>query len=132
MKLAAQLAGLTVLLAVVSSVPVLAAPAQNGRVSVFGVVRDSAGVPQIGAQVQLLRPDLSVVASVYTNSQGRFIIASIFPGRYALKAMDDSFLPSLRENVHRARRPNDSQSHAEYPLRSDAVAARTAARRQCS
>ncbi len=99
MKRASQLAGLAVLL-VVSSVSVLAAPAQNGRVSVYGVVRDSAGVPQIGAEVELLRPDLSVVASVYTNSQGRFIISSIFPGHYSLKAMNASFLPSLRENLH--------------------------------
>jgi len=67
--------------------------------TVSGLVRDSAGVPQIGAEVQLLRPDLSVVASVYTNSQGRFNISSIFPGRYALKAMGMSYLPSLRENV---------------------------------
>ena len=42
--------------------------------SVSGVVCDSAGVPQIGAVVQLMRPDLSVVASVYTNSEGRFLI----------------------------------------------------------
>ncbi len=67
--------------------------------SVSGLVRDSAGVPQIGAEVQLLRPDLSIVASVYTNSQGRFAISAVFPGRYALKAMGMSFLPSLRENV---------------------------------
>jgi len=67
--------------------------------SVSGLVRDSAGVPQIGAEVQLLRPDLTVVASVYTNSQGRFNISSILPGRYALKAMGMSYLPSLRENV---------------------------------
>ena len=68
--------------------------------SVSGLVRDSSGVPQIGAQVQLLRPDMTVVASVYTNSQGRFKIPAIFPGRYSLKAMGMSYLPSLRENVH--------------------------------
>jgi hypothetical protein len=68
--------------------------------SVAGVVRDSAGVPQIGAVVQLLRPDLTVLASVYTNSNGRFSISSVFPGRYSVKAMGTSFLPSLRENVH--------------------------------
>jgi hypothetical protein len=67
--------------------------------SVSGTVRDSAGVPQIGAVVQLLRPDLSVIASVYTNAKGHFTIPSVFPGRYALKAMGASFLPSLRENV---------------------------------
>jgi len=67
--------------------------------SVSGVVRDSGGAPQIGAVVQLLRPDLSLVASVYTDSSGRFLIASVLPGRYALKAMGTSFLPSLRENL---------------------------------
>jgi len=67
--------------------------------SVSGVVCDSAGVPQLGAMVQLLRPDLSVVASVYTNSEGRFLISSLAPGVYALKAMNTSFLPSLRENI---------------------------------
>jgi len=71
--------------------------------SVAGVVRDSAGVPQIGAVVQLLSPDLSVIAIVYTNSKGRFSIPSIPPGRYTVKAMGTSFLPSLRENV-RVRR----------------------------
>jgi hypothetical protein len=66
---------------------------------VSGMVRDSSGVPQIGAEVQLLRPDLSVIASVYTDSSGRYIIASILPGRYAVKALGAWFLPSLRENV---------------------------------
>jgi hypothetical protein len=71
--------------------------------SISGVVRNSAGVPQIGAAVQLLRPDLGVLAIVYTNDKGQFSIPSVVPGRYALKAMGTSFLPSLRENV-RVRR----------------------------
>jgi hypothetical protein len=68
--------------------------------SISGVVRDSAGVPQIGAVVQLLRPDLGILTIVYTNDKGQFSIPSINPGRYAVKAMGTSFLPSLRENVH--------------------------------
>jgi len=73
----------------------------NGAVpgSVSGVVRDSSGEPQIGAVVELLRPDLSVIASVYTDSKGFFRISSVLPGRYAVKAMGTAFLPSLRENV---------------------------------
>jgi len=67
--------------------------------SVSGLVRDSAGTPQMGAVVQLLRPDLSVVATVYTDSQGHFQFNPVAPGHYALKAMADSFLPSLRENL---------------------------------
>ena len=71
-----------------------------GPGSISGVVRNSAGVPQIGAVVQLLRPDLSILTIVYTNDKGQFTIPSIVPGRYAVKAMGISFLPSLRENVH--------------------------------
>src|SRR5581483_11923480 len=67
--------------------------------SISGVVRDSAGVPQIGTVVQLLRPDLTVLAVVYTNDKGRFSIPSVLPGNYAVKAMGASFLPALRENV---------------------------------
>ena len=79
----------------VGSIPVHAAA--TGSVS--GTVRDSAGVPQIGATVQLLRPDLTVIASVYTGGDGRFTISSVLPGRYAVKAMGTLFLPSLRENI---------------------------------
>ena len=67
--------------------------------SVSGVVRDSSGVPQIGAVVQLLRPDMSVIAAVYTSSKGDFTFKNILPGKYAVKAMGTMFLPSLRENV---------------------------------
>ncbi|MGA8089811.1 MAG: carboxypeptidase-like regulatory domain-containing protein [Terracidiphilus sp.] len=80
---------------VVASVPLRAA--LPGSVS--GVVRDSSGVPQIGVVVQLLRPDMSVTAAVYTGSKGEFTFKDIFPGKYAVKAMGASFLPSLRENV---------------------------------
>jgi len=67
--------------------------------SVSGFVRNSAGTPQIGAEVQLLRPDLTIVATVYTDAGGRFKFSSLFPGRYSVKAMGMSYLPSLRENV---------------------------------
>jgi hypothetical protein len=67
--------------------------------TVSGTVRDSAGIPQIGAEVQLLRPDLTVISRVYTDSSGHFKIPSILPGRYAVKAMGAWFLPSLREGV---------------------------------
>jgi len=69
------------------------------QASISGLVRDSSGMPQIGAVVQLLRPDMTVVATVYTTAKGRFSFATVFPGKYAVKAMGTSFLPSLRENV---------------------------------
>lgn len=79
----------------VASMPLLATT--PGAIS--GVVRDSSGTPQIGAVVQLLRPDMSVIAAVYTSSKGTYTFNDILPGKYAVKAMGTSFLPSLRENV---------------------------------
>lgn len=77
-----------------------AAPARGAAPgTVSGIVHDSAGTPQIGAVVELLRTDLSIVATVYTNSKGAFSFGGVAPGRYAVKAMGASFLPSLRENV---------------------------------
>lgn len=94
MKRSAHLASFAVLI-FLGAAPVFGAAVG----SVSGLVRDSAGVPQIGAEVQLLRPDLTVIAQVYTNSKGQFLITSLLPGHYAIKAMGPSFLPSLRENV---------------------------------
>ena len=71
--------------------------------TVTGVVRDSAGEPQIGALVQLLQPDFSVVVASYTDAKGRFVFSNIAPGRYQLKAIATSFLPALREGI-RVRR----------------------------
>jgi hypothetical protein len=84
-----------VALIVVASVQLHAA----SQGSVTGVVRDSAGVPQIGAAVQLLRPDLTVIAAAFTDGKGVYFFKDVIPGRYAVKAMGTSFLPSLRENV---------------------------------
>src|SRR6201997_2762074 len=70
-----------------------------GPPAISGMVSDSAGVPQIGAVVQLLRPDMSVISPVYTSAKGRFSFATVLPGKYAVKAMGTAFLPSLRENV---------------------------------
>jgi hypothetical protein len=87
-------------LVAMGSATAICAPArENAGPSISGVVRDSGGVAQIGAVVQLLRPDLTVLAVVYTDSEGWFTIPSVLPGKYAIKAMGTSFLPSLRENV---------------------------------
>ena len=67
--------------------------------SVTGTVRDGRGVPQAGATVELLRPDTSVVASVFTDEYGRFLLAHLVPGTYSLKATGTLFLPTLRENL---------------------------------
>ena len=67
--------------------------------SIAGTVRDGRGVPQTGAMVELLRPDTSVVASVFTDEYGRFLLAHLIPGTYSIKATGTLFLPTLRENL---------------------------------
>ena len=60
--------------------------------SVSGVVRDSAGVPQIGAVVQLLRPDMSRGGHVsIPTARATSHFATVLPGHYAVKAMGASF-----------------------------------------
>jgi hypothetical protein len=75
------------------------ADAQSNPNSLTGVVRDSRGTPQIGAAVELLRPDFSVVSEAYTDEDGRYRLQAIVPGVYELKASGALFLPTLRENL---------------------------------
>lgn len=84
------------LLAAVLSLPAYAL--NDGAVS--GVVRDAKGAPQVGTLVELLRPDLSVIAQTFTDDHGRYELARVLPGVYGVKATGSLFLPTLRENLH--------------------------------
>ncbi len=64
-----------------------------------GTVRDGQGIPQSGAVVELLRPDTTVAASVFTDEYGRFLLTHLIPGTYSVKATGTLFLPTLRENL---------------------------------
>jgi hypothetical protein len=67
--------------------------------AVTGVVRDSGGTPQMGAMVQLMAANSTIVAEAYTNLHGGFVFEHVLPGTYQLKATGTSFLPTLRENL---------------------------------
>ena len=68
--------------------------------TVSGVVSDGRGTPQMGAVVELTAANATVVARAYTNARGAFSFEHVFPGTYQLKATGDSFLPTLREDLH--------------------------------
>ncbi|HZL25716.1 MAG TPA: carboxypeptidase-like regulatory domain-containing protein [Acidobacteriaceae bacterium] len=70
----------------------------NGAI-LSGVVRDSQGVPQMGAIIQLLTADATTVATAFTDDHGRYIIQAVLPGSYQLRATAAFFLPALRQNV---------------------------------
>lgn len=78
------------------ALPALAATA--GTVS--GVVRDARGAPQIGALVQLVDPNLAVIAETFTDDKGHYSLTKVLPGIYGVKASASLFLPTLRENLH--------------------------------
>ncbi len=66
---------------------------------VSGVVRDVHGTPQMGALVELLRPDASAVATAFTDDHGRYLMQSLNPGKYQLRASAAFFVPVTRSNL---------------------------------
>ncbi|GGA58360.1 hypothetical protein GCM10011507_07180 [Edaphobacter acidisoli] len=90
-----KIALLTLMLAMAS---VSEAVAQGAMVS--GVVRDAQGVAQMGALVQVLRADSSIMGAAFTDLHGRYIIANLVPGHYDVKASAALFMPASRNNLH--------------------------------
>jgi hypothetical protein len=64
-----------------------------------GTVRDVHGTPQMGALIQLLRPDASTVATAISDNHGRYIIPTLTPGNYQLRATAAFFVPLSRNNI---------------------------------
>jgi Carboxypeptidase regulatory-like domain len=89
---------------VVAVAGLLSASAASFPASVSGVVRDARGTPQMGAMVELMAANATVVARAYTNVRGAFSFDHVFPGTYQIKATGDSFLPTLREDLKLAAR----------------------------
>ncbi|HEY5175872.1 MAG TPA: TonB-dependent receptor [Terriglobales bacterium] len=82
--------------AVVIALCVTAAGATPG--SITGYVRNSAGVAQMGATVELLGT-AGQSHVVYTDAKGFFTLSGLLPGSYDLRVSAPSFLPALREDV---------------------------------
>jgi len=74
-------------------------PAQGLDAAVAGVVRDASGTPQMGALVELVRADASIVGTALTDSHGRYILPSVIPGKYELRATAAFFVPSRRPDL---------------------------------
>src|ERR1019366_3511348 len=82
--------------AVVIALCVTAAGVTPG--SITGYVRNSAGVAQMGATVELLGTARQSRV-VYTDAKGFFTASGLLPGSYDLRVSAPSFLPALREDV---------------------------------
>ncbi len=77
----------------------LAAGAAVTPGSISGYVRDSAGVPQMGAAVEVYGTATGQHQLAYTDETGHFSLSGLLPGSYDLRASAASFLPTLREDV---------------------------------
>ena len=99
-----------VLLASTASVCVTAPPAEaqshtrpssglSGVIS--GVVKDSSGVPQLGATVELLAEAPGVIAArqLLTNTQGIFRAENLQPGLYTVRVTLAGFLPAFEKHI---------------------------------
>ena len=85
------------LLGMVLALPVLAAD-RTGSSSISGYVRSAAGVPQMGAMVEVLGTAAHNFR-VFTDENGFYSASGLLPGVYSVKAYSTSFLPALREQV---------------------------------
>ena len=85
------------LLGIALALPVLAAD-RSGSSSISGYVHSAAGVPQMGAMVEVLGTAARSLR-VFTDENGFYSASGLLPGVYSVKAYSTSFLPALREHV---------------------------------
>ena len=89
-------------LGVFTGSPALAqAPVRIAAGNLAGIVRDSAGIPQLGATVELLSETAGLASArqFLTNTQGAFQGDKIAPGFYTVRVTLAGFLPSLEKHV---------------------------------
>jgi hypothetical protein len=95
--------GALILGVVVSSLTAIPAAAQSKPASgkLSGVVRDSAGTPQMGASVEVISEATGLATSLgfLTNTKGTFLGEKLAPGYYSVRVTLAGFLPSLEQHV---------------------------------
>jgi hypothetical protein len=67
--------------------------------AVTGVVRDSQGVAQLGALVQVVADNSAILGTAFTDMHGRYLIPHVVPGRYEVRASAALFVPAMRDNL---------------------------------
>lgn len=78
----------------------LSVPAFADQGSISGVVKNSAGTPQMGVLVQIFSHKPIPALTAFTDSNGFYNIGALLPGTYDVKVSAPSFLPTLRESIN--------------------------------
>lgn len=67
--------------------------------TISGLVKNSAGVPQMGAAVEVLTSLASKPQTFYTDVRGFYTLVGLTPGNYNIKISAPSFLPAVKERI---------------------------------
>ena len=94
-KLAASVIAALILSAPVAF-PATEVPAAG---SIAGVVRNSSGVPQMGATVFLFNRSEKLMARILTNERGLFGFALLAPDLYSVRVSLASFVPAVKQKI---------------------------------
>jgi Carboxypeptidase regulatory-like domain len=80
---------------------VAASPATEGALSgsIAGVVRNSSGIPQMGASVYLFNRSERLLQRVMTNERGMFGFGLLTPDVYSVRVSLASFVPALKQKI---------------------------------
>ena len=109
MQRSSRMLGCPVTVALIAAAALLSAPAgaqtshgSGGYFpggSVSGIIVDGEGIPQMGALVQLLFSDTTPAAAALTDSNGRYHVSDLRPGRYRVRVSAALFLPGVRQTL---------------------------------
>ncbi len=67
--------------------------------TISGYVRDTSGVPQMGATVEVVGGSSSMAATTYTDSRGYYSVRGLLPGSYTVRVTAPSYLPTIQEKI---------------------------------
>ena len=101
-RLNGDLAKLGVLIAaIVLTVPAPLTAADVGKItgSIAGIVRDNAGIPQMGATVVLFNSAERTIQKALTDEKGLFGFVSLNPDQYSVRVSLASFVPAVRHKI---------------------------------
>ena len=88
-----------VMVGVVVCLPLSSVAAMNAGAAITGIVRDVQGIAQAGALVQVMTAGLDAPRTAFTDLHGRYSIAGLVPGRYAVQASAALFISSSKDNL---------------------------------
>src|SRR5277367_4071315 len=90
----------SVIAALILSAPMALPATDTPRAgSIAGVVRNSSGVPQMGATVFLFNSSEKLMQQVITNERGLFGFGLLTPNVYSVRVSLASFVPAMKQKI---------------------------------